>query len=119
MNLIGASIGETVSLKGYEIMPQGKPVAIVAVKPHIIEAIVYEMEKNSLSGIFNYVKDERATFLPDGTRAKVIQFTRTDKRNLSCAQVEVLEGDLRGYKVRTLLNQDKRDDESIFIIFCS
>jgi len=45
MNLIGASIGETVSLKGYKIMPQGKPVAIVAVKPHIIESIVYEMEK--------------------------------------------------------------------------
>jgi hypothetical protein len=103
--LFAAQVGETVRLKGYKLIPSGRPVAVVTVQPHILDAIVGDMEKGSFSGILFYVKQERASFLPERTLVKVLEFSRTTGRKLSCARVEILEGDLRGYKVWTLLNK--------------
>ena len=60
--------------------------------------------RNDMAGVLVWVKLEKATFLPDGAKVKVLEFQRTPVRKLSCAKVEILDGPYAGRGVWTLMN---------------
>lgn len=100
-----AKVGDVVSLKGYRLIPGSKPVAIVTVSPIFIDTILDEAARNDFAGVLVWVKLEKATFLPEGAKVKVLEFRRTPARKLSVAHVEIIDGPLAGRGVWTLMNE--------------
>lgn len=87
-----------IQLKGDRIADY-EPIAIVAVDiPSLLE-MMNAIKNGDTKVFFNVIVNERGTLLPEGTRAKILDYQTVEGSRL--IKIEILEGDLTGYSVWT------------------